>query len=168
MRRLTYILLALAGCAPAGIHSSDPTFTGPDLGAAAPEAQVPLLVAADEPPFAVDVPEDQAERAVDAVRNDPTFAPLAEALAEAGLDDDAIAAAIGAASVDRTGHAADPTLARWRADRREVVLTARDFLDALESREAQVSERVDRAELERTTGLLSVAALPFDDERGAP
>lgn len=168
MRLLTYILLALAGCAPAGIRSSGPTSDAPDLGEAAPEAQVPLLVAADEPPFFVDVPEDQPARAVDTLRNDPAFAPLADALAEAGLDDDAIAATIGAASVDRTGHAADLTLPRWRADRREVVLSARDFLDALEAREAQLSERVDRAELERTTGLLSVAALPIDDERGAP
>ncbi|MCB9619482.1 MAG: hypothetical protein H6724_08545 [Sandaracinus sp.] len=62
----------------------------------------------------------------------------------------------------------DPALARWRADRRQVVLTARDFLDALETREAQLDVVVDRDALERDTALLSVAALPIDDERGAP
>ncbi|MCB9610911.1 MAG: hypothetical protein H6721_22425 [Sandaracinus sp.] len=169
MRLSTYtLLLALGGaCAPAGITGTGPS-SGEDLDLAnaAPEAAVPLLVAADEPPFAVEVPDDQPARAVEAFQEDPAFASLREALAEAGLDD--AEAAVAAASVDRTGHATDPALARWRADRRQVVLTARDFLDALETREAQLDVVVDRDALERDTALLSVAALPIDDERGAP
>jgi len=168
MRLRTYILLLVAGCAPASIAGSGPNGDTPDLESAAPEAQLPLLIAADEPPFQVAVPEDQPARAADAVMNDPTYAPLRDALREAGLDDAAIAEVVGAASVDRTGHEADPVLARWKADRREVVLTARDFLDALEAREEQLGTVVDRDALERDTGLLSVAALPIDDERGAP
>jgi hypothetical protein len=169
MRLRTYILLLAAGCAPASIAGNDdPTGDRADLESAAPEAQLPLLIAADEPPFQVAVPEDQPTRAADTVMNDPSYVPLRDALREAGLDDAAIAEAVGAASVDRTGHDADPVLARWKADRREVVLTARDFLDALEAREEQLGTVADRDALERTTGLLSVAALPIDDERGAP
>lgn len=171
MRLSTYtLLLALGGaCAPAGITGTGPS-SGEDLDLAnaAPEAQVPLLVAADEPPFAVDVPEDQPARAVEALTTDPALASLRDVLREAGLDEAEMAEAVAAASVDRTGHAMDPALARWRADRREVVLTARDFLDALEAREAQLDVVVDRDALERDTALLSVAALPIDDERGAP
>ncbi len=168
--RLHFIaVFVVAGCVPGTITGSDPSGQdSDDLSGAAPEARVPLLVAADAPPFQVDVPTDQATRAAEIVLTDPAYAPLRDALREAGLDDAAIADAVGAASVDRTGHAADATLARWRADRREVVLTARDFLDALEAREAQLETVYDRGALERDTGLLSVAALPIDDERGAP
>ncbi|MBX3247674.1 MAG: hypothetical protein KF901_10895 [Myxococcales bacterium] len=192
-----YIALGLMACAPGGMTSDDELheLLDPQRPPSA-ESRVPLLVAADDPPFQVDVPDDQPERMADAVLGDPRFAPLADALREAGLADDELAGLVAEASVDRTGHPADRALAQWRADRREVVLSARDFLDAIDAREVELmrpherpgggpgglgptgegrspsgtelGEIVDRDALDRATALLSVAALPVDDERGAP
>ena len=173
MRRLSLlpVLAALLGaCAPAAMDAGDepPAGDPSDLPADTPAPEAAPLVLAEDPPFAVEVPADQPERARAEVFADPAFAPLVDALREAGLDDEAIGDLVADASVDRTGHPADPALARWRAERAETVRAARDFLDALEQREEQLGERVDRAALDEATGLVTVAGLPIGAERGAP